>query len=138
MSKNIYLATSWKNKHYDRVLALLRDAGHNVYDFREKGFEFNQLHNGNTDELHYLTQAELLDHPTAVGAFEIDMKGLSDSDVLIMLYPCGNDAHVELGWAVAQGMYTIVYLNEGYKVGLMDKMASKFVHNDSGLLEALR
>lgn len=32
--RRIYLASSWRNEHQPRILALLRDAGHEVYDFR--------------------------------------------------------------------------------------------------------
>ncbi len=137
---SIYLATSWKNEHYVRVLKALRDDGHEVYDFREKGFLFSQLvgEDVNVELLPAIQQAALLDHDTADRAFKMDMKGLADADVLVMLYPCGNDAHVELGWAAAQGLFTIVYVNEGYRVGLMDKMANKFVFSDQQLLEELR
>lgn len=136
MSK-IYLATSWKNEHYNRVLSLLRDYGHEVYDFREKDFAFSQLHPGDVEQLSAQDQQALLDHPNSDKAFQADMRGLADADVLVMLYPCGNDAHVELGWATAMGLVTYVYINEGYRVGLMDKIASKFVFNDQQLLEEL-
>lgn len=33
----IYLASSWKNTYYPSVLAALRAAGHDVYDFRNPG-----------------------------------------------------------------------------------------------------
>lgn len=137
---SIYLATSWKNEHYNRVLKLLRDRGHTVYDFREKNFAFAQLHAGDSDieSLPPREQQALLNHPNSQRAFKADMAGLSESDVLIMLYPCGNDAHVELGWACAQGLYTIIYVNDGYKVGLMDLMASAWVFDDQQLLQELR
>lgn len=136
----IYLATSWKNEHYTRVLALLRENGHTVYDFREKGFLFSQLVSEGVDveKLSAREQYELLNHDTAERAFQMDMEGLQSSDVLVMMYPCGNDAHLELGWAVASGLYTIIYINDGYRVGLMDKMANRFVFSDQQLLEELR
>lgn len=139
MWKKIYLATSWKNIHYDRVLRLLRDQGHAVYDFRAKGFLFSNINpKAHSGELTVREEAEMLDHPTAAAAYEMDRDALNESDILVMLYPCGNDAHLELGYAAARGNYTIVYINDGYRVGLMDKMANKFVYNDQELLEALR
>ena len=33
----IYLASSWRNTYYPDVLAALRAAGHDVYDFRNPG-----------------------------------------------------------------------------------------------------
>ena len=35
MSKRkIYVASSWRNEYYPEVVAKLREAGHDVYDFR--------------------------------------------------------------------------------------------------------
>lgn len=30
----IYVASSWRNQHYPEVVRRLREAGHEVYDFR--------------------------------------------------------------------------------------------------------
>jgi hypothetical protein len=135
---NIYLATSWKNEHYNRVLDLLRAEHHEVYDFRDKAFTFLQIHGAGVEDLPAKEQAALLDHPASKKAFDADMNGLQTSNCLVMLYPCGNDAHVELGWAAANGYYTIVYINDGYRVGLMDKVADLFVYSDQQLLQGLR
>jgi nucleoside 2-deoxyribosyltransferase len=137
---SIYLATSWRNEHYDRVLKLLRDNGHEVFDYREKGFLFSQLvpEGTHVESLPAREQQALLNHPTAEKAFEIDFKALRECEVCVMLYPCGNDAHVELGFAKAYGNHTIIYVNEGYRAGLMDKIADQWVFSDQQLLEALR
>ena len=34
MKKNIYVASSWRNEYYPEVVAKLREAGHDVFDFR--------------------------------------------------------------------------------------------------------
>ena len=34
MKHNIYVASSWRNGYYPEVVAKLREAGHEVYDFR--------------------------------------------------------------------------------------------------------
>ncbi len=135
---NIYLATSWRNEHYDRVLEMLRGNGYNVYNFREKDFRFDQIADKAVNELPLLERLKLLSHPKSEAAFKADMGGLMNSDTLIMLHPCGNDAHAELGWAAGMGMTTIIYVAEGYELGLMDKMASFFVTTDQQLLERLR
>jgi nucleoside 2-deoxyribosyltransferase len=137
---SIYLATSWRNEHYDQVLKLLRDNGHRVYDYREKGFQFSQLvpEGVDVDKLSAEEQRRLLDHEIARKAFEMDLRALRECDVCIVLYPCGNDAHVELGYASAYGNHVIVYVKEGYKAGLMDLVADTWVYSDQQLLEALR
>lgn len=134
----IYLATSWRNEHYYRILHLLRGAGHKVYDFREKSFQFHALADKPWDTLGFMEQYKLLENPKADEAFDKDFAGLQWADVLVMLYPCGNDAHTELGWAAASGMTTLVYIMEGYNVGLMDKVADKFIFTDDQLLQELR
>lgn len=138
MKMKIYLATSWRNESYYRVLNLLREAGYEVYDFREKAFKFDAIADKPWDTMSWQDQLKLLDNPLAEEAFNKDFNALKDSDVLVMLYPCGNDAHIELGYAAANGLYTIVYVQEGYNVGLMDKVADRFVTSDQLLLENLR
>lgn len=134
---NIYLATSWKNEHYYRILHLLREKGHEVYDFREKGFLFSQIA-PDLGLLDHMEQHQLLDHPTSVEAYAKDKAALDWADILVMLYPCGNDAHLELGYAVGQGKYTVVYIAPGYTLGLMDKVCDKFVFTDNELIAAVR
>ena len=34
MKRRIYVASSWRNGYYPEVVAKLREAGHDVYDFR--------------------------------------------------------------------------------------------------------
>jgi len=34
MRRKIYVASSWRNDYYPKVVAKLREAGHEVYDFR--------------------------------------------------------------------------------------------------------
>lgn len=138
VGKRIYLATSWRNEHYGRILQLLRDQGHDVYDFQDKSFKFAELADKPWDTLTFMEQYALLEDDRSRAAYEKDKDGLDSSDILVMLYPCGNDAHTELGYAAGRGMYTIVYIMEGYKVGLMDKVTDKFVFADDQLLQELR
>lgn len=34
MKRKIYVASSWRNEYYPEVVEKLREAGHDVYDFR--------------------------------------------------------------------------------------------------------
>ena len=34
MKRKIYVASSWRNEYYPEVVEKLREAGHEVYDFR--------------------------------------------------------------------------------------------------------
>jgi hypothetical protein len=35
MKRKIYVASSWRNEYYPEVVEKLREAGHEVYDFRK-------------------------------------------------------------------------------------------------------
>ena len=41
--RKIYVASSWRNTFYPEVVARLREAGHDVYDFRsgDPGFKWS-------------------------------------------------------------------------------------------------
>ncbi|KKL81335.1 hypothetical protein LCGC14_1995830 [marine sediment metagenome] len=39
----IYVATSWRNPVQPYMIEILRSHKHKVYDFREKGFHWNDI-----------------------------------------------------------------------------------------------
>lgn len=39
----IYVASSWRNEHVESVIQTLRGAGHDVYDFRQTGFQWSRV-----------------------------------------------------------------------------------------------
>lgn len=127
----IYLASSWSNPHYARVLADLSDdpphgLGYDVYDFKRDGFSWS---NCNPDWREHRTDAGLwlsaLSHPVAHAGFRRDMDALAACDVCIMLHPCGVSAALELGWAAGAQKSTIVYApGEIRDWDLMVKMAN--------------
>ena len=48
MRRKIYVASSWRNVYYPDVVAKLREAGHDVYDFRnppsgDPGFKWGNV-----------------------------------------------------------------------------------------------
>ena len=48
MKRKIYVASSWRNGYYPDVVAKLREAGHDVYDFRnppsgDPGFKWSSV-----------------------------------------------------------------------------------------------
>lgn len=112
----IYLASSWRNPRQPDVLAALRAAGHDVYDFRnpapgDNGFSWSEIAE------HWIdwTPAEFiraLEHPVAHRGFSFDMNALRWCDACVLLLPCGRSAHLELGWAAGSGRLTIVLVEE--------------------------
>jgi hypothetical protein len=108
MSRKIYLASSWRNLHQERVLELLRKAGHEVYDFKHpsgpdsSGFAWSSIdpaweHWGPSK---FRTA---LEHPVAEAGFKLDKDALDWSDTTVCLLPCGRSAHLEAGYAAGQG-----------------------------------
>lgn len=66
-----------------------------------------------------------LSHLRAEEGFRRDMDALRQADACILLVnPCGQSAHAELGWAAGAGKLTAAYCPEIREPDLMLKMAS--------------
>ena len=120
----IYLASSWRNLYHPEVLALLRGAGHEVYDFKnpapgDHGFGWRQC----TDRpiVDGATLREVLRHPIAQRGFGYDFAAMQWADVCVLLLPCGNSAHLEAGWFAGQGKPVAVFVPELREPELMYK-----------------
>lgn len=142
MSK-IYLASSWRNEHQPRLVALLREAGHEVYDFRNPapgnhGFAWSQI---DRDWLGWTPEsfARLIQsHPVARDGFAFDKSALDWADTCVLALPCGRSAHLEAGYAAGQGKRVIFHLHEDrFEPELMYLLGSGFSISDAELLEAI-
>lgn len=67
---------------------MLREAGHDVYDFRNPP-------SGDEDYSAWTPQEyrEQLKHPKAVRLFANDIEAMEACDVCVMVLPCGRSAH---------------------------------------------
>lgn len=112
----IYLASSWKNAHFDDVLAVLRTHGHDVYDFKhprpgEDGFHWSECgvdSSGDTAE-NYLAGSL---HPLAQYGFALDYTAMQNAELCVLVLPCGRSAHLEAGWFLGQGRPVFFLLDE--------------------------
>lgn len=116
----IYVSSSWKNEYQPILVEELRKRGHEVYDFRHPY--------GRNDRNVWETYFERLDSPDnyndggvssmdffeALGDAEV-LKRFSDhydamlqSDICILLLPCGRSSHVEAGFM--KGLGKAVYV----------------------------
>ncbi|HEY7465096.1 MAG TPA: hypothetical protein VIB47_00230 [Dehalococcoidia bacterium] len=117
----------------------LRDAGHEVYDFRNPstgatGFSWTEVSDeAGSTAAHF---RDLLSHPRVAEAFSLDMDALRACDALVMLQPAGRSAALELGWAAGAGKPTIVLLADG-EPELMLKMADRFCLSVEEVIQAL-
>lgn len=93
---HIYVASSWRNTYYPEVVQALRDAGHEVYDFRnpptgDPGFHWTDV----DPNCMYWTPAEYqanLSHPLAERQFKNDIDAMIACDACVLVLPCGRSA----------------------------------------------
>lgn len=123
----IYVASSWRNNAQPDVVAALRIAGHNVYDFKNppnrSGFSWSQIDPGwqGWKPEEYI---KLLSDPIAENGFTSDWNAMVDADACVLVMPCGRSAHIEAGYFVGAGKPLIILLGENQEPELMYKMAT--------------
>lgn len=126
----IYLASSWRNPMQPEGVRILREAGHEVYDFRnppdgiKNGFRWSELDPG-WEGWNAVTYRKMLHMPLAQQGFNSDFTGMKWADVGVLLLPCGRSAHLELGWMAGAGKRTIVLTRDGEEPELMALLASE-------------
>lgn len=112
----IYVASSWRNLRQPEIVEALRADGHEVYDFKNPpngaGFGWKELALGDPKTWTPALWREALEHPRAIEGFHSDMDALIGCDACALVLPCGRSAHLELGWAVGAGKYTVVLAAE--------------------------
>jgi hypothetical protein len=75
-----------------------------------------------------------LRHPLAERQFAADLEALKESDVCVLVLPCGRSAHTEAGWFAGRGLKTIVYIPEKQEPELMYKLFDAVVDTVDGIL----
>lgn len=129
----IYVASSWRNQYYTEVVEKLREAGHEVYDFRNPpqgtgGFHWSDV-DPNYMEWNVDQYREGLKSPKAEQQFSNDIEALTWADTCLLVLPCGRSAHTEAGWMAGAGKKVIVYIPEMQEAELMYKLFD-FVSGD--------
>jgi hypothetical protein len=108
------------------VVTRLREAGHEVYDFRNPphggaGFHWTDI-DPNAPAWTYAQYAEGLHHPLAERQFQADIDALTWADTCVLVLPCGRSAHTEAGWMAGAGKRVIAYIPEMVEPELMYKL----------------
>lgn len=139
----IYVASSWRNLKQIEVVGELRDAGHDVYDYREPcyagprgcsvtvgmakgGFDWKELDPSWKDWDAATYRDRLLQSPIAAHGFLSDLRAMRWADTFVLVMPCGRSAHLEAGWAAGAGKRTIILLDDG-EPELMNLLADELV-----------
>lgn len=137
----IYLASSWRNPYQEWMVLFLRDAGHQVYDFKNPphstGFKWSDI------GLELPCSAEqyrtaLLTQPRAAQGFMADFAAMRWADVGLLVLPCGRSAHLELGWMAGAGKRTIILTQDGEEPELMALLADHIAISPDEVLELLK
>ena len=109
----IYVASSWRNPYHLKVVELLRNIGHEVYDFRNpskknNGFAWSDI---DKDWINWSpdTYVKALSHPIAVAGFKSDFDAMKWADCCVMVLPCGRSANTEAGWMKGVGKAVYVF-----------------------------
>ena len=121
----VYFASSWRNQYFPEVVKRLREAGHEVYDFRNPphggaGFHWTDI-DPDAPAWTYAQYAEGLHHPLAERQFQADIDALTWADTCVLVLPCGRSAHTEAGWMAGAGKRVIAYIPEMVEPELMYK-----------------
>ena len=137
----IYVASSWRNPYYEEVVKRLREAGHEVYDFRNPphggaGFHWTDV-DPNAPNWTFEEYADGLRHPLSERQFKADMDALNQADTCVLVLPCGRSAHTEAGWMAGAGKRVIAYIPEMVEPELMYKLFDSVVGTIDALLAAL-
>lgn len=114
--RRIYLASSWRNPDQPGLVALFREQGHEVYDFRnprpgDEGFHWSEI-DPEWLAWHPQPYRDALAHPVAQSGFASDFEAMEWADTFVLALPCGRSAHLEAGWAVGAGKPTAILLHE--------------------------
>jgi hypothetical protein len=135
-SLRIYLASLSRNTLIDDVLAAVRGAGQEAYDFRASGRGPAQIFPPR-EIWKPESYVEAITDPIAQTQFAADLAALNAADCVILATPCGNDAHAEAGYAHGRNTPVIVHLSEGFRPGLMHRLSNGFTADIPSLLFAL-
>ena len=141
MKHKVYVASSWRNEFYPKVVRRLREAGHEVYDFRnppsgDEGFKWSGV---SEDYMEWSPQQyrDMLQHPKAVRQFKNDIEAMEACDTCVLVLPCGRSAHTEAGWFAGRGKMTIAYIPERQEPELMYKLFDAVVSSIEEALEVM-
>ncbi len=121
--RNIYVASSWRNRIQPVVVDLLRGLKHTVYDFRnpapgDAGFSWSEI------EPNWLSWTPeqyraALQSPIAQRGYGFDIGALHASDTCVLVLPSGRSASWEFGYAMGAGKDAYVIMLEPCEPELM-------------------
>jgi hypothetical protein len=140
---NVYVASSWRNGHQPAAVLYLKQAGFDVYDFRNPyldnhGFHWSEI---DPDWQKWSTEKYItaLKHPVANGGLRLDWRAMVWAQAGVLVLPCGRSAHLEAGYFVGAKKPLIIYIPVGAtEPELMYKMAQSITTSLDETVKALK
>ena len=137
----LYIASSWRNEYYPDVVKALREAGHEVYDFRNPpsgghGFKWSDIAEDYMEWTPEEYKRQLM-HPKAVAQFKNDIEAMRSCDGCVLVLPCGRSAHTEAGWFAGAGKKVLAYIPTRQEPELMYRLFDGVCTGMDELIEAL-
>lgn len=130
----IYVASSWRNRHFENIVDDLRSNGLDCYDFkRDEGAKFGWHEVGvNSGEETFEHYQLGMKHSRVKAGFKSDSDAMTKATTCLLLLPCGRSAHLELGWMCGQNKNTAIWFPPDENVtpelmyGFVDFMSNNF------------
>lgn len=115
----IYVASSWRNEVQSLAVEILRDLGHEVYDFKnpphgEGGFHWSEVmehYDRDNDRAPLEEYLASLYTDIAETGFASDFDAMKWADACVLVLPCGRSAHLEMGWMTGQRKKTCIVMD---------------------------
>jgi len=127
----IYVASSWRNPHQQAIVHVLREAGHEVYDFRHPapgndGFHWSWI------DPHWKDWTpdgfrRGLEHRVALDGFALDFGAMEWADQCVLVLPTGRSAHLEAGWFIGRDVPVTILAMEPVEPELMYLLAGRAI-----------
>lgn len=126
----IYVASSWRNLLQPAIVHILRQCGHEVYDFRHPepgntGFRWSDI-DLNWESWDAVQYREALKHPVALAGYKLDIDAVRACAACVLVLPSGRSASWEFGYAMGQG-------KKGYVVQF-DKIEPELMYLEATIL----
>lgn len=123
----IFVASSYKNSKQEDFVILLRQYGHEVFDFKaidEPGKPFSWLGvDANYRSWTMQDFKQQLISPDILSRYQKSFEFMQWADMCILLNPSGNSSHMIAGWFIGNGKKCLILLDEISEPEIMYKLA---------------
>lgn len=137
----IYVASSWRNEFQQQLVTLIRNLGHQVYDFHhpddlQDTFRWTDI-DPEWREWSLEQYSKALTHPKTEKGFKNHLNAIKEADVCVLLLPCGKSAHTEAGWLKGKGKKVVALMCQPQEPEFMYKLFDKVIASPDDLVKYL-